>query len=91
MSSSIRSTVALSLAAALVAVVAKAEEKAVPVEQVPPAVVKAIKDQFPNAQMRHAKQDTLNEELVYEVDLNVDGEPKEVVVTTLGFVLKVER
>lgn len=91
MSSSIRSTIGLALAVGLVAVVAQAEEKAVPVEQVPPVVVKAIKEQFPNAEMRQAKRDTLNEELVYEVDVSVDGEPKEVVVTTLGFVLRVDQ
>ncbi len=59
---------------------AVAEEVAVPLEQLPKAVVDVVKKQFPKAELIKAEQETEDDETEYEVTIRNDDRTIDVVV-----------
>ena len=59
------------------------------IDQLPPAVVDAIKKQFPAALLREAERNEEQGQLIYEVDISADGGKQEVEVTPTGKIIEV--
>jgi len=64
-------TAAITTAALVVA--ARADEEKVPLDKVPAAILKAVKDKFPKADLKEAAKETEDGTTLYEVSLRHDG------------------
>jgi uncharacterized membrane protein YkoI len=64
-------------------------EENISIDQLPQAVVDAVKKKFPDAQLREAERNEEKGQLIYEVDISVHGAKKEVEVTPAGKILEV--
>ena len=62
----------------------QADEEKVPLDKLPKAVVKALKDRFPDAELKAAEKETEDGKTVYDVDLKSKGDTYEVLVTPEG-------
>jgi hypothetical protein len=62
----------------------------VPIDQLPPAVVQAIQQRFPGAKLEDAERKTRDGQQVFEVEIEVGNDDKEVTVTPEGQILKVD-
>lgn len=59
------------------------------IERLPQAVADAVKKQFPGALLQEAELNEGQGQLIYEVDISVDGEKREVEVTPTGKIVEV--
>lgn len=81
---------ALALAAAfLPARVALADDE-IPIDQLPPAVIKAIEARFPGAKIEEAERDTRDGRPLYEVEIKVNGDDKEITLTADGEIVDID-
>jgi uncharacterized membrane protein YkoI len=74
-----------------VAVAARADEEMVPLDELPKAVVEAIKAKFPKAELVSADKETDKDKTTYEVTIKNGGQELEVSVTPEGKILTVAR
>jgi uncharacterized membrane protein YkoI len=65
--------VAVALAMAALATAARADEEKVPLDKLPAAILKAVKDKFPMAELKEASKETEDGKTLYEVSLRHDG------------------
>ena len=85
----IRSVAALVLG--LSALVARADEKDVPLDKVPAKAMAAVKNHFPNAKLIEASTDTVDDVVEYTVTLSHNKNTYEVTVTEDGKILEIAR
>jgi uncharacterized membrane protein YkoI len=69
----------------------RAEEQEVPLDQVPKAVIEAIKAKFPGATLSEAETETEDGKTIYEVTLNYKGQEYTVSATAEGKITEIER
>jgi hypothetical protein len=62
----------------------------VPIDELPKAVVRAILDEFPDAQIREADRESVEGRTLYDVAIRSDDEDVAVIVTATGEILDVE-
>ena len=62
----------------------------VPIDQLPPAVVKAIQQRFPGAKIEDAERKTRDGKMVFEIEIEVGNDDKDVIITPEGEILKVD-
>jgi uncharacterized membrane protein YkoI len=73
---------------------AQAQEKKVPLKKVPKAVLKAVKDKFPGAEVKSAsteKDEKDDKKIVYEVTIKHKGSNIDVSVTPEGKIVSIEK
>ena len=87
-----RLTLVLAAAAALAAArPAAADEEKVPLDKVPRAVLDAVKDKYPDAELVGAERETEKGKTHYEIALKHKGSKLEVILTPEGKVVAVEK
>jgi hypothetical protein len=68
----------------------KADEQAVPLKDVPKAVLDAVKAKFPKAELKEAAKETEDDETIYEISLVNDGKNVTVSVEDDGEIEEIE-
>jgi len=83
----------MALALALVGVCAgaRADEKKIPLDQVPKAVLDAARKHFPGAQLRGAEIETEKGKTMYEIALTHKGQKYDAIFTATGTLTEYER
>jgi uncharacterized membrane protein YkoI len=74
-----------------VAAAARADEEKIPLDKLPKAVVKALKDRFPDAELKSAEKEKEDGKTVYDVSLKHKGDNYEVAVTPEGEITGFEK
>jgi hypothetical protein len=69
----------------------RADEEKVPINQLPEAVLKAVRDRFPNAQVVDASKETEEGKTEYEVGLKDGGKKLDVMLTPEGGITAIEK
>jgi hypothetical protein len=69
----------------------RGDEEKVAIDKLPKAVVKAVKDRFPEAELKSAEKETENGKTVYDVEIKYKGANYEVAVTAGGEVTGYEK
>jgi hypothetical protein len=62
----------------------------IPIDQLPPAVVQALQQRFPGAKIEDAERKTRDGQEVFEVEIEVDNDDKDIIITPQGQILKVD-
>lgn len=62
----------------------------IPIDQLPPAVVQALQQRFPGAKIEDAERKTRDGQEVFEVEIEVDNDDKDVILTPEGKILEVD-
>jgi uncharacterized membrane protein YkoI len=62
----------------------------VPIDQLPNPVVEAVKKQFPNGELVEAETEKDQGQMVYEVEVMVAGEEKEIEVSPEGKIVEID-
>ena len=62
----------------------------VPIDQLPKPVVEAVKKQFPNGELVEAETEKDQGQMVYEVEVMVAGEEKEIEVSPEGKIVEID-
>jgi uncharacterized membrane protein YkoI len=62
----------------------------IPIDQLPPAVVQAIQQRFPGAKLEDAERKTRDGKEVFEVEIEVGNDDKDIIITAEGEILKVD-
>jgi len=70
---------------------ASADEEKVPLDKVPAAVMKAVNDKFPKAELKEAAKETEDGKTLYEVSLKHDGHNYDVTLKEDGTFQEVEK
>ena len=70
---------------------ARADEKEIPLDKVPAAVVKAVKAKFPRIVIKAASEDTEDGKTEYEIESTVDGSATDIVLKSDGTILAIEK
>ena len=81
---------ALAVAGALVPAGAVLGDDDIPIDQLPPAVIKAIEARFPGAKIEEAERDTRDGRQIYEVEIKVKGDDKELTITPDGEIIDID-
>jgi uncharacterized membrane protein YkoI len=68
-----------------------ADEEKVSLDKLPKAVVTALKDRFPNAELKSAEKETADGKTVYDVSLKHKGDNYEVAVSPEGVITGYEK
>ena len=85
----LRNAIMVAAAALLPAGAALADED-IPIDQLPPAVIKAIEARFPGAKIEEAERDTRDGRPLYEVEIEVNGDDKELKITPDGQIIDID-
>lgn len=91
MRTSIGAGMAAVLGLAGLAVAARAEDEKVPLDKVPAAVMKAVKDKFPGAAVKGAEKEVEDGKTTYEIASVHDGHKLDVSVKEDGTIAQVEK
>lgn len=83
-------TLAISAAAALMAISAAAAEKKIPLKDLPAAVQKTIQEETRNATLVGLEKEQDNGKTVYELETKVDGRTRDLTIDAEGKVIEVE-
>src|SRR5690606_3875873 len=78
------------VAATLLPAGAALADEDIPIDQLPPAVIKAIEARFPGAKIEEAERDTRDGRPLYEVEIEVNGDDKELKITPDGQIIDIE-
>lgn len=70
---------------------ATADEEKVPLDKVPAAVMKTVKDRFPKAEIKEASKETEDGKTLYEVSLRHEGHNYDVTLGEDGVIREVEK
>jgi uncharacterized membrane protein YkoI len=70
---------------------AGAEEEKVPVDQLPKAVVDAVKAKFPGAELQGAEKEDADGKTIYEVSLKHKGSKYDISLTPEGKIVEIEK
>jgi uncharacterized membrane protein YkoI len=62
----------------------------VPIDQLPKPVVETVKKQFPNGELVEAETEKDQGQMVYEVEVMVAGEEKEIEVSPEGKIVEID-
>ena len=62
----------------------------IPIDQLPPAVIKAIEARFPGAKIEEAERDTRDGRPLFEVEIEVNGDDKELKITPEGEIVAID-
>jgi len=85
-------TIALAVFAILsVGLVARADEEKIALDKVPAAVMKAVKDKFPKAEIKEAAKEVEDGKTTFEIGLKQDGRGIDVALKEDGTILEVEK
>ena len=84
------SLLAFAVAAALLPAGAALADDDIPIDQLPPAVVKAIEARFPGARIEEAERESRDGRQLYEVEIEVNGDDKELTVTPEGEIIDID-
>ncbi len=69
----------------------RADEEKVPLEKVPAAVIKAVKDKFPGARIREAEKEVEDGQTLYELELIYEGHKYDVTAKADGTITEIEK
>jgi hypothetical protein len=83
------SLVVVALAAAGWSSVSETEVQ-VALEDVPAAVLNAVRAKFPDARLLEAERETEDGQTAYEIEIDNDGQELEVEISTTGDILEIE-
>ena len=72
------------------AALTQAEEKEVPLNEVPEAVLKSVKGKFPKAELKKAEKEVEDGETTFELSLTSEGKKMDVALKEDGTILEVE-
>ncbi len=75
----------------LFATVATADEKKIPLDQVPAAVMKAIKNRFPGADVSSVEKEKEDGQVMYDVELKHKGRKYEMDIKDDGTIVEIEK
>ncbi len=78
------------VAATLLPAGAALADEDIPIDQLPPAVIKAIEARFPGAKIEEAERDTRDGRPLYEVEIEVNGDDKELKITPDGQIIDID-
>ncbi len=78
------------VAATLLPAGAVLADEDIPIDQLPPAVIKAIEARFPGAKIEEAERDTRDGRPLYEVEIEVNGDDKELKITPDGQIIDID-
>lgn len=81
----------VSFAVLAVGAPANAKEEKVPLDQVPKAVLDAVKAKFPGAKLTEAEKETKDGKTTYEIELEHKGQEYTVSATAAGKITEIER
>src|SRR5262249_26832403 len=70
---------------------ARADDKKVPPEKVPKAVMDAVKARFPGAEITSVEKETMDGKVIYDIELKQQGRKYEMDIQEDGTVLEVEK
>jgi Putative beta-lactamase-inhibitor-like, PepSY-like len=70
---------------------AQADEKEIPLDKVPQAVMKAVKAKFPKAVIKTATEETEDGKTEYEIETTVDGLATDIVLKPDGTIVVIEK
>jgi hypothetical protein len=70
---------------------ARADEKEIPLDKVPAAVMKAVKAKFPRIEIKAASEETEDGKTEYEIESIVDGAATDIVLKPDGTILAIEK
>lgn len=70
---------------------ARADEEKIPLDKVPAAVMKAVKDKFPKATVKEAEKETEDGKTTYEIGLEENGKGIDVSLKEDGTILEIEK
>ena len=87
----IRGLGASALLGLLMVVAVRADEEKVPLDKVPKAVMKAVKERFPGAKLKAASTEKEDGKVVYEVALEHKGQKMDVTLTPEGAIIEIEK
>ena len=83
-------TAIVAAAAALLPAGAALADDDIPIDQLPPAVIKAIEARFPGAKIEEAERDTRDGRPLFEVEIEVNGDDKELKITPEGEIVAID-
>jgi uncharacterized membrane protein YkoI len=83
--------VVVSLLAGMMARADEDKEEKVPLDKLPKAVVKAVKDKFKDAKLVSAQKENENGKIAYEINLTLKGDKIEATVTPEGKIVSSEK
>lgn len=69
----------------------RADEEKVPLEKVPAAVIKAVKDKFPGAKIKEAEKEEEDGQTLYELELTYEGHKYDVTAKADGTITEIEK
>ncbi len=75
----------------VLAVSARADEVKIPIDQVPAAVIKAVKAKYPKAEIKGAEKDDSDGKIMYEINLEENGRKIDVTVKPDGTITSAEK
>jgi uncharacterized membrane protein YkoI len=75
----------------LFAAIARADEKKIPLDQVPKAVMAAIKNRFPGANITSVEKEKEDGKIVYDVELKQKGRKFEMDIQEDGTIVEIEK
>ena len=73
------------------ATMALADEKKIPIDDLPKAVLKAAKKAFPEAKIVGASKETEDGETIYEVEMKLDGKSIDLAIDDEGEIEEIEK
>ena len=69
----------------------RADEVKIPLDQVPPVVMKAVKAKYPKAEVKGAEKDDTDGKIMYELNLEENGQKIDVTVKPDGTITAAEK
>jgi uncharacterized membrane protein YkoI len=75
----------------IVVTVAQADDKKISLDKVPKAVMTAVKDRFPGADITSVEKETENGEVIYDFELKHDGRKYEMDIKENGTITEIEK
>ena len=83
-------TAIVAAAAALLPAGAALADDDIPIDLLPPAVIKAFEARFPGAKIEEAERDTRDGRPLFEVEIEVNGDDKELKITPEGEIVAID-
>jgi hypothetical protein len=82
---------ALAFTLSIAGLKAQADEKEIPIDKVPKAVIDAVKKKFPTIQIKSATEETEDGKVSYEIESTVNGANTDIVLKADGTIEVIEK
>ena len=80
----------IAVAGGLFASTSALADEDIPISALPPAVIKAIEARFPGAKIEEAERDSRDGRPIFEVEIEVNGDDKELKITPDGQIIDID-